>query len=835
MKNLEMGLADKNKTSKLSEQLQQYIHAIQFFDDCTTDYIYIYDLTAARVFLTDKFREKFPIPPAQEDGNDFADWDNIVYPKDRHLMDYYRELLFKGEIDSFDINYRILNRQGDKVWVRVTGALREKDDTQALLLVGHISEIASGGIVDNLTGLYGNQQFMEDIKESLRRESGYLMILGVDNFQNINLTQGRAFGDTVLQAVAEQLDTRTKYPMGLYRLAGDCFAVVFVQQSQREAEGFYAQIKKSLHNVCTLSAGVVKFHCDDGIDSETIYLYAETALQQAKKEGKNKLVFFSADKYQKNLEQVALLTEMKECIAQGCKGFYLEYQPQINGQDFTVHGVEALVRYDSPTKGRISPVDFISLLEQTGLICQVGEWVLKTAVLQCKQWRKHLPHLHMSVNMSYIQLQQNGITDTVLDVLEQANLPGEALTLELTESIQLQNYNYFNKIFYAWKEHGIGISIDDFGTGYSSLGYLKSIEIDEVKIDRCFVSHVQHNAYNFRLLRNMIELAHSAEIQVCCEGVETLEEVMALQELHTDVLQGYFFAKPCSVDLFEEIYIRHKSEAYQSRKEKEQNLQKLEANESKKLLEELRNEEISNITENMDEMVYVSDTETYELYYLNAAGRRMTGVYDYKGCKCYKVLQGKDAPCEFCTNSKLSKDKFLIWEIENTFLNMHFILKDKLIPWKGKMARAEIAIDITEKEFVSQSIRKKLHFERAIVDCCKIIAHESGTERSMGQVLKIIGEVCQSDHAYILRNSGGDNLWNLEWEWNAQGKESIKKHFPVELKQFDVVTANRIIVPIIHKNRRLGAIGLENPHYTQDVKDLLETISYFVGYVLAKE
>ena len=660
-------MRDANKTNKkeknnvnIHEKLQQCITMLQFFDDSTEDYIYIYDLTSERVFLTDKIREKYPIPPAEENGNDFGDWNAIVYPKDRELMDHYRKLLIEKKIDSFSITYRIMDRAGNKVWVHVKGKLRKKESTQSLLIVGRISEIATGGMIDRLTGLFGTEKLMEDMKQHLQTSDGYLMLLDLDNFKNLNLSKGRTFCDSVLKKVADILDESAPYPMELYRLEGDYFAVNFIQKQQEDVEAFYHSIKKALENICTFSAGVVSYKRKDSADSGSVYLYAENALDRAKREGKNQMFFFSVDDYQRNLEQVELLAEMQACVQKNFGGFSLEYQPQINSRDFHIYGVEALLRYDSPSRGRVSPEEFIPLLEQSDLICIVGKWVLRTAVYQCKQWRKHIPALHMSVNMSYVQLQKKCVTDMVLDILDEAQLPGDALTLELTENIQLQNYPRFNQIFYIWKRHGIGISIDDFGTGYSSLSYLKSIEINEIKIDKCFVKNVQHNAYNFRLLSNIIELAHSAKIDVCCEGVETLEELRALQELHSDILQEYFFAKPYTVHGFEQAYICIESDAFRDRIGKEFHLRVLKPSDNKKLLEDLCNGEISSITECMDEIVYVSDTATYELYYLNEKGRRTTGVNDYKGCKCYEVLQNKKEPCEFCTNGQLSKDKFLV-------------------------------------------------------------------------------------------------------------------------------------------------------------------------------
>lgn len=820
----------------MAEKLQHCIKTLQFFDDSTDDYVYVYDLTLGRVFLTDKIREKYPIPPAGNDGNDFSDWDDIVYPKDRHLMNHYRSLLLDGTIDAFDIDYRIMDRNGNKVWVRVKGKMRGKNETESQLIVGRISEIGSGSKFDKLTGLGSTEKFMEDIKQNLKENDGYLMILGIDNFRNINISQGREYGDSILKKISNVLDENTAYPIEIYRLSGDCFAINFIQKEKEDVEEFYRLIKHMMKKVCTISAGVVTYKSSDHVKNESVYLYAETALNQAKKEGKNKLVFFSADDYRKKIEQVEFLEEIKEAIQGGYQGFYLEYQPQISSQEYKICGVEALLRYHSPTRGNVSPMELIPLLEQTKLICPVGEWVLKTAVLQCKKWRKHLPDLRVSVNISYIQLQQIGITETVLNILHEADLPGEALTVELTESIQLQNYHYFNKIFYIWKKNGIRISIDDFGTGYSNLSYLKSIEINEVKIDKCFVGHVQYNAYNFRLLSNMIELAHSVQMDVCCEGVETIEELIALQELNADILQGYFFAKPYTAEAFEKAYILLDSEEFRVREQKELNICRLQSDERKEFLEELRKEEIGNIVESMDEVVYVSDIETYELYYLNAAGRQVTGVYDYKGCKCYEVLQGKNEPCSFCTNSQLCKEKFLVWEMENKFLERHFLLKDKLIPWKGKMARVEMAFDITEKEILSQSIQRKLELKRAIVDSCSILTSDERIAQAMPKALEIIGKFCKCDRAYVLTVAEKDSVWKLGFEWCAPEKESIRENLNNEFeKSMQENGVYRITVPVMHHNKILGLVGVDNPKQEKDAKNLIETIAHVTGYCMEKE
>lgn len=692
----------------ISKKLQSYMQILQFFDENIDGYIYVCDLKEDRIYFTDKIREKFPLPPADENGNSLQDWRDIIYAKDREYLDYYKSSLREGKINSFDILYRVLDRENEKIWVNATGKIREGEPSQPGLLVGHVSEITSHKVVDELTGLCGNGKLMEDLKQYLSMTSGYLMVLGVDDFRKINATHGRNFGNGMLKKMAGLLEKYAEYPVHPYRLDGDCFAVVFPGKQQQDVTEFYRSMQKELQQLCTISAGVVSFKAaDPDINRDLVYQYAENALDRAKREGKDQMVFFSEDYYQQNLEQIALLDELRISVLNDFKGFELLYQPQVSSSNFSLYGAEALLRYHSESRGQVSPVEFIPLLEKSGLICPVGEWVLNKALQQCREWRKYLPDFRMSVNISHVQLQQKKISENVLQCVKKAQLSGDALTLEITESLQLQDYSYFNAMFYEWKQFGIQIAIDDFGTGYSSLSYLKSIEIDEVKIDRCFVDRVQYNAYNYRLLSNMIELAHSAKISVCCEGVETVGELQAIQQLHADLQQGYLFAKPCTKEMFEKSYFRKDAKEYQTRLEREAHFSKSAGSESEVLLKNLRNEEIGNIVESMDEVVSVSDPDSYELYYLNAAGREMTGVYDYKGRKCYQVLQGRTQPCKFCNNARLNEKTFFVWERENAFLKRHYILKDKLIPWQGKIARLEMAFDITDRKKAEEKSCKR--------------------------------------------------------------------------------------------------------------------------------
>lgn len=819
----------------MTDERKMYLQTIQFLDESTNDYLYLYDLSVQRVYLTDKICKKYPLPKVGQKGHSLKEWMEVVYTKDREKLQSCMDEIQAGKTSTYNMEYRIVDKSGNKVWVACKGIVQNDEAGKPTLMVGRISEFAFDRMVDTLTGLRNMDKFVEDMQDYLHKFDGCLIVLDVDNLKSINIKNGRAYGNYLLKTVANVLEDNSTGVEGIYRLDSDRFAVICANKTETEVSAFYEKIKQKLEKQCTISAGVVMYHANEDADEDVIYQYAESALDTAKCEGKNTLVFFSSENYQKSLKLIELEDEMKASVQEDCKGFYLCYQPQVGSQQFELYGAEVLLRYNSPVKGVVGPNKFIPILEQSGLICEVGAWTLKKAVYQCKEWRKLVPNFHMSVNISYVQLQQPNIETAVLDILNEAGLPGEALTLEITESIQLQDYLYFNKIFYEWKRHGIQISIDDFGTGYSSLSYLKSIDVDEAKIDRCFVSNIQYNAYNYRLLSNMIELAHSVEMKVCCEGVETEEELIALQELHPDRLQGYLFAKPCTKAEFEKIYFIQDSEEYQHRVEKEQNLHRLDSGENKVLLEKLRREEIGNIIENMDEVVYVSDIETYDLYYLNPAGRRLTGKYDYKGYKCYKVLQGRNSPCEFCTNKKLRSDEFYVWEQRNNYIGRHFILKDKKIPWQGKMARLEIGIDVTEKEVVSNGIQKKLDFEKAIVDACKAIASEHEGKQSPNNVIKIMGEFYQSDRAYILKPNLNGTKWDVAWEWCAPSISSVKSHFPMSAEQLYNKPAHILTAPILRRDNAIGLVVVDCPHCHADEKDLIDTMAYFLGYRMIGE
>ena len=841
-----------------------YLNILRFLNESSDDYFFLWEFQSDRLYFSGSIARRYDLPLGPEGWCAVADWCAIVYDKDLPALAEELDKVRRGILPDHNMEYRLLDREGNRVWINCRGKSQLGADGAPLLMVGRVSDSALVRKADPLTGAFNALKLTEDMDALIAGGAPhYLLLLGVDNLKAINIKHGRPHGNRLLKLVAETLEDVTDMAR-VYRLGGDCFAVNLPTGSREEVEEVYRQVRERLADHCTVSAGAVSYQeCLSG-DGGALFQYAEEALDKAKRTGKDTLAFFSAADYERTLSTLELQEELQRSVQNGFGGFSLHYQPQLRLGHHQIFGAEALLRYTSPTRGAVSPAEFIPVLEQTGLICPVGLWVLESALAQCRAWRSRLPEFHISVNISYAQLAKEGVTQAVLEVLERSGLPGDALTLEVTESMQLQDYPHFNKIFYQWKKYGVEISVDDFGTGYSSLGHLKSMEVDEIKIDRCFVSGIQHSAYNYRLLSNMIELARSSQIRVCCEGVETAEELSTLEELHPDLLQGYLFARPCPPEEFASLYLQPRRPEFQAPLAPKGAPGRRNGDRGQDSPVPAARDELDTIIGALDEIIYVSDPATYELYYLNPAGRRLTGVYDYKGRKCYKVLQGRDDPCDFCTNHCLKPECFYAWEWENPYLNRHFLLKDKLILWRGKPARLEYAMDVTDQELVSQAVQEKLDFAQNVVSCAQSLAAEPEMERAIQQMLSSVGEFYQADRAYLFQpDTARGEHWSNTYEWCRNGVsperdnlqslpeallrrwmeffsqgasvvipnvDAIQSTSPREWQDLSAQGIRRLIAcPIRVDGQLLAFIGVDNPRHCVTDDAQMRTMTLFIA------
>ncbi len=543
--------------------MESYIQFITTMSESTDDYLFLQEIATDKVWFSKLISKRYCLQDKGEDHCCVQDMVQIVYPNDRRALEEDLNRIVRGESDVHNMEYRWVDRNGDIVWISCRGRVVCDKNGTPLFLMGRVSDTALRHKVDAMTGLFNKVKMSEDLTSFFEKsDAGFCIVLGIDNFKNINIRFGRDYGDEVLKDLAKLIENIVGNPLQIYRLEGDCFAVHLPYAVKEDVLIAYEQIQSNLTEEYTVSMGAVPYAEVSNKDVGLVYQYAEEALDKAKKNGKNRVVFFMEDDYNKKISEIELLEEIRNSVKNGCQGFSLVYQPQVESKSHRLYGAEALLRYESPKKGRVFPDQFIPLLEETGLICPVGLWVVENALKDCKKWRQKNPDFHVSVNVSYVQLKQESVVDRVLELLKESGLPGEVLTLEVTESMQLQDFKHFNELFFRWKNAGIEISVDDFGTGYSSLAYLKNLNIDEIKIDKCFVSGIQFSSYNYRLISNMLELAKESEIRVCCEGVELEEEMMVLEDLNARLLQGYLFAKPCEKAEFEKLYIDNEVPEY---------------------------------------------------------------------------------------------------------------------------------------------------------------------------------------------------------------------------------------------------------------------------------
>ena len=385
-----------------------------------------------------------------------------------------------------------------------------------------------------------------------------VFLLDLDRFKIFNDTMGRATGDQLLIEVGRRLQRKIRSSDTLARMGGDEFCFVATNPSKVLNSTYIAQKfidsmltpfwigKNELH--VTTSIGIAVFP-DDGSDAETLIKNAESAMYSAKAAGRNRYNFYSPEMNQKAHIRMELENGMRNALERG--EFFLEFQPIIHAGTRTVAAAEALVRWNHPTRGRIPPHEFIPLAEETGLILPLGEWVLRTVCSNMRIWNDAgLPQIRLSVNVSSRQIDQQNFAEVVRNVLQATGANAAQLEIELTESCLVNHASSNLAEVFDLRSLGIFIAIDDFGTGYSSLGYIKTLPIDHIKIDRSFVTDISSNIQDQAIVEAIITMSQKLGIQNIAEGVETLEQLEFLQTMGCDEIQGYYFHRPLSAEAF---------------------------------------------------------------------------------------------------------------------------------------------------------------------------------------------------------------------------------------------------------------------------------------------
>lgn len=546
-------------------QIDKYCELLQSLKESTDDYLFLINIETGFIRFFGGDDSFFNIA----DGRDFSDGIakilNYVHPNDHLLVKNATHSIINRDTEIIDINFRMRSNNNDDMrWVNCRGNVIKDETNSHFVLIGRISQNAVKHLYSPITTLFNKTKLKSDLRQDIMTKFRCLMLIDIDNLSEINLKHGSMYGDELLKTLSQELENRFSM-WQIYHTEKDRFVILLDTNSSKDATNIFDQIKESLTGKCTISASVVPNDSSFYINAENIYDYAVQILNNSKKNGMGQMVFFTKESLLESISAVELLEELEESVKNKCKGFYLVYQPQINAEDYSIISAETLLRFESKTKGQVYPDQFIPILEQTGLINDVGIWIVDQALRKCKEWRKYNPNFKISVNISPKQLEKKKIASQITKLLSKYELPGDALILEITESAQLDENEDVFAVLSKFRQNGIQIAIDDFGTGYSNLGNLKHIHANILKIDRIFIKDIKENGYNYNLIYNVLEFAKSNSLTVCLEGVETKEELLVLSGLQPDIFQGYLFDKPCLPDVLETKYFTEDSPEYTKR------------------------------------------------------------------------------------------------------------------------------------------------------------------------------------------------------------------------------------------------------------------------------
>lgn len=498
---------------------------------------------------------------------------------------YSTELFGKKRLDQMGEIEAGINRQPI-----VVDAATSIDDVAAIILAAGMQHMVSGFIVtedEKYLGVGNGHGLLNHITQRKQAELYYLahydqltripnrmllndrlkmacrdsdrgntqvgvVFVDLDRFKQINDTMGHSFGDILLQAVAERLESCIRSNDTVGRLGGDEFAVLLQKleqpsdadiSAQRIVDSFRKPFRILDREVfITASLGVAIYPTDEQ-DSSNLLAKADAAMYEAKTSGRNGFRLYKPGLSTHSMDHLSLEADLRNAI--GRDELVLHYQPQVNVISGALAGVEALVRWQHPQRGLLSPAAFIGLAEENGMIIDIGNWVLREACLQQRAWSLcHTPPLRMAINISAVQFRRENFTDTVRKIIQETEVDPSCIELELTENVAMHHADHVLSTLLELKRIGVKLTIDDFGTGFSNLSYLQRFPFDRLKIDQSFVRGIENLPANKSIVQAIVSLAKNLSLEVVAEGVETVAEYAETSACACDEIQGYFHARP---------------------------------------------------------------------------------------------------------------------------------------------------------------------------------------------------------------------------------------------------------------------------------------------------
>ena len=506
--------------------------------------------------------------------------DALVHPEDLAQLQLDRQAHFEGHAPTLKNEHRVLCKDGSWKWVHSRGMVISRDaQGQPLRMIGTHSDITERKTADELvwqqahfdalTGLPNRRLMRERLVQEMKKcrrnhHKLALLFIDLDHFKEVNDTLGHDRGDDLLVEAARRIQRCLREVDTVARMGGDEFTVIITALSdESNLQGILPKLLNALNAPFQLgldqvfvsaSMGVTVYPTDT-LEVEDLLKNADQALYVAKAAGRNRFSFFTAALQEAAMQRAQLTHDLRAALP--AQEFCMVYQPIVNLASGRIQKAEALVRWQHPQRGLISPGEFIPVAESSGLIVEIGDWIFAQAAAQVKAWRSRLhPEFQVSVNKSPLQFENPNPDHTPwIEQLRNLGLPGESIVVEITEGLLLSNSSGVVAQLLKLRDEGINVSLDDFGTGYSSLSYLQKFDIDFIKIDQSFVRDLTPDSTDLVLCQAIIAMAHALGMKVIAEGVETSEQRDLLAAAGCDFAQGYLYSRPVSAAAFEAMVL----------------------------------------------------------------------------------------------------------------------------------------------------------------------------------------------------------------------------------------------------------------------------------------
>lgn len=566
---LQFVLRASRDRARLAESEERYALAASGANDGLWDW----DIGEQRLYLSPRWHQQLGLRPG-EMRNDMDEWLARIHPDDRLNFRNALNAHLAGHEQKFEIEYRVRTRDAGYRWMLCRGLAIRDDARRALRIAGSQTDISArkmaeerllhDALHDGLTGLANRQLLLERITHALklaRRRSDHrfaIAVVDLDRFRNVNDSLGHLVGDQLLCRIAERIGALLPGSDTVARISGDEFGILFEDIGDSAAA---ERLIESIHRdvvlpydiegrdiVVTASVGVV-LEAASYERADHMLRDAAIALHHAKARGRNRLAVFEGEMHVEISAQLKLESELRAALAR--QELRVVYQPIRRLDDDRVAGFEALLRWDHPQLGLLTPDAFLGLAEETGLIIPIGQWMLREATRQLAAWQASTPlarDCYVSVNLSSSEFAHPEIREHVRNALAESGLDPSHLRLEVTETALIENVSQSARTLDALRGDGVATAIDDFGTGYASFGYLHQLSFDALKIDRVFIEHIDRDARSQAIVRAIVSLARELGLSVVAEGGENNEEVECLRAAGCEYNQGFAYARPLSPD-----------------------------------------------------------------------------------------------------------------------------------------------------------------------------------------------------------------------------------------------------------------------------------------------